>query len=124
MLRQSGNKYGAKKSNYNGYIYDSGLEASYAAELDIRVKAGEIESFERQHSVDLIVNGYHIGTYKLDFLLFHHDGTKEYVEVKGFPTPDWKWKWKIFKAMYADRPKTIITLVGKGYNPRMRKVRD
>ena len=33
------NKYGAKKTEYNGRKYDSKFEASVAADLDIRLKA-------------------------------------------------------------------------------------
>ena len=55
------NKFNATKAEYNGYIYDSKKEASYAMELDWMIKAGEVERFERQHKIDLMVNGVSVG---------------------------------------------------------------
>ena len=40
-----GNKYNSRRSSYNGYNYDSGLEARYAETLDWRIKAKEVISW-------------------------------------------------------------------------------
>lgn len=84
MYRQKwGSKYGAKKTEYNGIQYHSKKEAGYAAELELRLKSGDIKSWERQIKIPFDINGHHITTYYCDFLIHHNDGTKEYVEIKG-----------------------------------------
>jgi hypothetical protein len=50
-------KYGAKSATYNGHTYHSMREANYAADLDLRVRAGELKEWRRQVPIDLIVNG-------------------------------------------------------------------
>lgn len=112
MYRQRyGNKYGAKSHIYNGLSYHSKKEAGYAAELDIRKKAGDISDWERQIKISLDVNGHHIANYYVDFLILHNDQTREYVEVKGFETPEWKLKWSLFEALFSSEPLTILTVV-------------
>ena len=105
------NKYGAISTEYNGMIYHSKFEASYARELDLRLKTKEIEKWERQKKISLDVNGYHICNYYIDFIVYHHDKTIEYVEVKGFETWLWRIKWKLFEALYSDKPNIILTVV-------------
>jgi len=104
----------AKKNNYNGYIYDSKFEASYAQELDLRIKAKDIKSYDRQKTLDLIVNNYLVCTYRIDFIVYHFDGTIEYCEVKGWPTPVWRLKWKLFESLYADLPNVKLTIIQQG----------
>lgn len=101
----------AKKNNYNGYIYDSKFEASYAKELDLRVKAKDIKNYDRQVTLELIVNGYIVCRYRIDFIVYHNDGIIEYVECKGWPTEVWKIKWKLFEALYSDKPKAKLTII-------------
>lgn len=93
------NKYNASKSFYNGYWYQSKLEAGYAQELDLRVKAKDIKSWERQVRVSLDVNGYHITNYIVDFKVLHNDDTIEWVECKGMETAEWVLKRKLFEAL-------------------------
>lgn len=99
-------KYGtAKKTEYNGIMYASKFEAKCAAELDFRLAAGEIKSWEDQVAIKLVVNGYEIGTYNLDFRAHRTDGITELIEAKGKAgdTPLWRLKWKILQAMMAER---------------------
>lgn len=95
-----GSKYGAHSTEYNGVVYHSKKEAQYALELDLRIKAGEVERWERQVRISLDVNGYHICDYYLDFKVWLTDGSVEMVEVKGFETQVWRLKWKLFEALY------------------------
>ena len=106
----------AKKQEYNGFKYDSGFEANYAAELDLRIKAKEIKGFDRQVNLDLIVNNY---------IVYHNDGITEYVECKDYPTGIWKNKWKLFEALYYDKPDIKLSIVqqGKYKPPKPRKVK-
>lgn len=104
-------KYRATAQVYNDIRYDSKLEANYAAELDWRIKAGDIKSWERQVKIPLDVNGLHITNYYIDFIVEHNDGLKEYVEVKGFETPVWQLKWRLFEALYSALPNVSLTVV-------------
>lgn len=103
-----GNKYGSVKQSYNGYNYDSGLEAKYAAELDWLIKAKEVEKWKRQFKIEIDVNGVHICNYYIDFKVYFTDGRIEYHEVKGFETDVWKMKWKLSKALYPDNNFVLI----------------
>ena len=105
------NKYGRVESEYGGITYHSKKEAAYAAELDLRVKAKDIKSWERQVKISLDFNGYHICNYYVDFKITHNDGSVEYVEVKGFQTSEWRLKWKMFEAKYGDLPDVKLTVV-------------
>ena len=113
----------AQKTEFKGSIYDSKFEAAYAKELDLRVKAHDIVSWERQVTIDLIVNGYIVCTYRIDFIVHHNDGTTEYVECKGYATDIWRLKWKLFESLYSDLPDTRLTIVqqGKFRPPKARK---
>lgn len=113
MFRERfGNKYGAKSCIYEGIAYHSKKEAGYAAELDLRKKAGDITGWERQIKVSLAVNGYHITNYYVDFCLFHKDDSREFVEVKGFETAEWQLKWRLFEALHQQiYPGSRITVV-------------
>lgn len=118
--------YEAKYNNYystakaNGY--DSKFEAGKAQELELLKKAGEIKDFVSQKVLELVVNGYVVCTYKIDFIVYHNDGITEYVECKGYATPVWKLKWKLFEALY-DVPgnKLTVEYQGKGWKPQRRR---
>ena len=97
-----GNKYHSKTCEYGGNIYHSMFEASYAKELDLRVKAKDIKSWDRQVPLHLYVNGHKICTYTIDFVVHENDGSRTYVECKGFETRDWALKWKLAEALLGD----------------------
>jgi len=113
----------ARKQEYNGFRYDSGFEAAYAMELDQRLKNKEIKSYERQVNLDLVVNNFIVCQYRIDFIIYHLDGTLEYVETKGYPTDIWKLKWKLFEALYSIDPNNILTveMQGKYKPPKIRR---
>jgi hypothetical protein len=113
----------AKKCEYNGKKYDSKFEANYAQNLETLKKAGKIDSFDTHHRIELIVNGYRVGDYYIDFVVYWKDGTIEYVETKGFPSDAWKFKWKVFTALYQDKPNTKIALVWQGKPAKIRKIK-
>lgn len=98
--QKSGNKYHAKSTMFEGQVYHSKLEAAYASELQLRVKAKDIKSWDRQVKLDLRVNGVHICHYYMDFVITHNDDSKEYVECKGLEMEVWKMKWKILEATF------------------------
>ena len=113
----------AKTTEYNGYYYDSKFEASIAMELDMQLKAGEILKVERQINIPLEVNGYLVCNYRIDFIAYR-DGETEYIEAKGYPTPVWKHKWRLFEALYT-KPGNKLTVImqGKYKPPRLRKIK-
>jgi len=110
IRRQS--KYRSKSTEYNGVVYHSKKEAAYARDLDLRMKAGEIKKWERQVRVPLKVYGVHICNYYIDFVVYYPSGEVEYVEVKGFETPLWRLKWKLFEVIYSkEHPEIKLTII-------------
>lgn len=126
-LQKTFNKYGAKSQTYNGISYHSKFEAAYAAALDLAVKAGEIKKWDRQVKLDLKVNGQHITNYYIDFIVYHLDGSREFVEVKGMELDLWKLKWRILEAtfdQFKQNPDDSLTVVKQASwgPPRRRKL--
>lgn len=113
----------AKKCTYGNSLYDSKFEAKYGMELDMRKKAGEITKWERQVKIPLVVNGYHIANYFIDFVVYYPDGVVEYVECKGLASEAWKLKWKIFEALYSDKPDVKLTVIKQKNNFNLRKIK-
>lgn len=99
-MKTSTNKYGARKSEYRGVVYDSAKEARYAAELDLRVLGKDIVCWERQIPIRIDINGMHVCDVVVDFLITHNDSSKEFVEVKGYSTAIFKLKLKLLRATY------------------------
>lgn len=121
IQKQSWNK--AKKRIVNGRVYDSGFEAGYAHELDLRQKAGEIVKWEAQVTIPLIVNGYKIADYRIDFVVYYPDEIVEYVETKGYATPLWRFKWKVFEALYSKKKNVRLLVVKQRNNFILRKIK-
>lgn len=91
-------KFNNVSQTYNGITYHSKAEAKMAQDLDWRIKAKEIKGWKRQVKVSLDVNGFHIANYYVDFVIEHHDGRLEYLEVKGFATEVYRLKRLLFEA--------------------------
>ena len=109
---QNRNKYKAVKQNFNGRTYHSKKEADYAAELEWRLKAGEISEYIPQHPLRLYVNEKKICNYFIDFKVVYPDGSIELVEVKGFETDVWRLKWKLTEALLDElEPNATLVLV-------------
>lgn len=92
-------KYGNNSQVYNGRRYDSKREATYAMDLDWRIKAGEIKEVIPQFKIDLRVNGRHITNYYVDFKVIMADGSVQFHEVKGMVLPLWQMKWTLLEAL-------------------------
>lgn len=105
-------KFGNIRTEYRGVLYDSKLEADYAASLDLRKRAtsrlDRIKSWKRQVPVKLEVNGRLICTYLCDFVIEHDDTRLEYIECKGRETPEWRIKKKLFIALFPEKRLTIV----------------
>ena len=103
--------------------YDSKFEAQYAMLLEQAIKDKQIEGFESHVRIPLVVNGYTVCDYYVDFAVFHKGGLTEYIECKGYPTDVFKLKWKLFCALFEDDENIKITLEmqGKQKPPKLRK---
>ena len=121
MYTQRNRYYSTKK--YNGY--DSKFEGGKAQELELLKKAKQIKDYQTQVKIPLEVNGYHICNYYIDFVIEHLDGMTEFLECKGFSTDVWKLKWKLFEAIYSDKPNVKLTVEyqGKSWRPQKRRVK-
>lgn len=97
--KKPGNKYQAKGRNYAGMWFDSTFELNVYQDLEWRLKAGEIKEIKRQVKIVLTVNGVHITNYFIDFIVTYNDGSREYIEAKGFETKDWQIKWRLLHAL-------------------------
>ena len=76
------NKYNARKTEYNGRVYDSAHEAEVAQQMDFRLRAGEIRGVIPQ--VEFILPG---GVkYRADFVVLRNDGKYDVVDAKSEAT--------------------------------------
>ena len=96
------NKYGAKKTQFMGYTFDSRWEAERWGQLTAMERAGAIRDLDRQIKYDIIVNDQKICMYIADFRYtqVEEDGseTKIVEDAKGVETADFKLKKKLMKA--------------------------
>ena len=123
MYKQTRGYYNTKKQGK----YDSNFEAGYGAGLELRVKAKDIQSFETHQKIELNVGNFHICNYYIDFVVYHNDGTIEYVETKGYPTTVWRLKWKLFEALFSEKEGVKLTVVYQATNrykvPKARRIK-
>lgn len=127
---KKGNKHNAKKTEYDGKVYHSGMEADYAAQLDLMKRAKQIRGWERQVKISFGVcpncaritytdkcfhcpheKPFHLTNYYIDFVVDHFDNTEEFVEVKGQETADWRIKWKLLEAVYGKDEDYKLTII-------------
>ena len=104
-------KFGAVRTETGGVSYASKHEAKVAQDLQFTLQANQIKEFARQIPITLEAYGVKICTYLIDFKVIHNNGTVEYIEAKGYETPEWKLKWKMFVAkMAVEQPDAILTI--------------
>lgn len=94
------NKYKNIHTLYNGRLYHSKKEAQRAWELDMLLKASQIESWHAQPKFDFVLNGTKICSYFGDFKVDYRGGHSEIEDVKGVRTDVYKIKKKLMKAFY------------------------
>lgn len=125
MWNQRNKYFNTKKIKTSGGLYDSKFEAAKAQEIELMIKAKKIQGYDPHLRIPLIVNGYTVCDYYIDFAVYHLDGTVEYIETKGYATDTWKLKWRLFCALYKDYPNVKITLEmqGKQKPPKLRKIK-
>lgn len=115
------NKYGAKRTEFNGRIFDSKFEASVAQDLETRKLAGDIKNYDTQFRVDCWAysedgqKAFQV-RHKVDFRIHHNDGSFELYEAKGVETSDYKWRRKCLELLWLPLNKDhTYTVVKQGY---------
>ncbi len=104
------NKYGAKRTEFGGRVYDSKHEAGIAQEIELLRKSGEVVKVEPQKTYPLLgLNKNRICTHRPDFTLTFKDGHIEIWEAKGFSTPMFTLKLKLFTDNYPELLYYVIT---------------
>ena len=105
-VAQRGSKYGNKKAEVNGIVFDSKKEARRWLELDMLAKAGEIQNLQRQVPFLLIpsqsVDGKVVEravSYVADFV-YKQDGKTVVEDTKGHKTKDYILKRKMLLFFY------------------------
>jgi predicted nuclease of restriction endonuclease-like RecB superfamily len=103
-------KYKAKKTTIDNIKFDSKAEANYYLYLKQKENLGIIEILETQPKVYLTDARI---LYKPDFLyLIRGVGKKVYVDVKGFSTPVFQIKKRLWK-FYGPENLEIVKIKGK-----------
>lgn len=126
------NKYGAKKTAYNGRWYHSKFEASVAMDLDMQLKAGLIKDWEPQYKIECIPFNCHGDpvpackvSHKVDFRVHNLDGSFTLLEAKGLETADYKmrrkWLENFWLPAHPDHDYEVVKQAGR-YFKRTRRV--
>lgn len=109
--KERNKKYGAKKIEINGIVFDSIMEGRFYLYLLQRMADGEVENFDRQITFELQpkfrskFDGKLIRAinYIADFVVTMTDGTEYVIDVKGEETDTFKIKRKLFEYKYPDK---------------------
>lgn len=101
---------------YNDRRYASTGEAAYAQQLDLEKAAGFVLEWTPQPRFELLVNGDLVCRYTADFDVLRTAGRREIVEVKGYATPIFKLRMRLFRATWLkENPdvRFVVVWVGK-----------
>ncbi len=107
-------KYGSKKTEVDGIVFDSKKEANRYSELKLLERAGEIKNLEMQKEYILIPTQYYMDgkkkkvaerecKYKADFVYTDKDGVTVVEDTKGFRTKDYLLKRKLMLYVHGIR---------------------
>lgn len=104
MTTMTYSKYGNKRTEYKGVLYDSKREADHARLLDTLRSAvnpkDRVVEWRRQIPFAASINGKKCFTYIADFFVRYADGREEVIDVKGMRTDVYKLKKKVIEALY------------------------
>lgn len=96
--RPGKNKYGAKRTEVDGFVFHSKKEAQRYGQLKMLEQAGQISNLKLQVPYPLKVNGALITTYIADFV-YDEDGREVVEDVKGKRTQEYVIKKKLMQAV-------------------------
>lgn len=97
-------KYNAIKTVVDGVTFDSKAEAKRYCTLRLMWQAGELRWFSRQPSFLLPGNI----RYRPDFIVSDKNGKIWVEDVKGFETPEFKLKKKLWDETFQGLPLKIV----------------
>ena len=100
-------KYGAKRTEVNGIVFDSAKEAKRYKELLILLKAGEIGLLELQVPFELNEGGTHSLKYIADFVYMTKEGFKIVEDAKGYRTREYLKKKKLMLKIHKIKIKEV-----------------
>jgi predicted nuclease of restriction endonuclease-like RecB superfamily len=115
-FRRFASKFGSKRVEVSGMSFASKLEAAVFQVLKLMEKAGEVKDIKAQDTVYLSKARI---IYKPDFKIETTAGETAWVEAKGFETPEWRIKLRLWKA-YGPGPLWIFR--GSHANPKLDEV--
>lgn len=117
-MSQQKTKYGSKKVEIDGHVFDSQIEAKYYKQLKWLQEHNQILFFRLQPRYLLQEafqkNGktFRKIEYIADFEVHHLDGSIEVIDVKGYETEAFKIKRKLFEKKYPHKL-SLVTYVKK-----------
>ena len=92
-------KYGNRRTRVGIRVFASRAEARRYLELDALQKAGAIKDLKCQVSFPIVVAGELVCRYVSDFTYLDGTGKMVVEDVKGMPTPIYKLKKKLMRAV-------------------------
>lgn len=113
LRRRGAPKYGSARVRIEGRNFASKLEAAVYEILLLEQRAGLIEEIKCQTQVRL--SDAEI-IYKPDFEVTRPDGSKYWVEAKGYETPEWRIKRRLWIAY---GPGELIIYRGNYRSPKI-----
>ena len=109
-------KFGAKRVETDGYSFASKLEAAVYQMLKFRLAAGEFSEIRCQVQVSLSAAQI---IYRPDFECITKYGSSFYCEAKGYETPEWRIKRRLWIAY---GPGKLEVWAGSHTSPRLKEV--
>lgn len=102
--RKARNKFGAKRTERDGFFFASKAEAARYDELKLLKRASSISALMLQPRYPLVVGGIKIATYVADFAYMDKARQVHVEDVKSSPTrtPVYRLKKKLFEALYPE----------------------
>lgn len=95
-----GNKFGAKKAEADGYVFDSTLERDRYLQLKMLSDAGVIRDLELQPKFMCVVNGKRVTTYTADFRYYDITHGVVIEDTKGRRTETYVVRKKLAEALF------------------------
>jgi hypothetical protein len=124
------NKYGAIKTEVNGIVFDSKIEAKHYVQLQEQKESGAIKDLELQPKF-LLQPGFKKNGktfraihYIADFKVINHDGSIEIIDVKGMETDTFKIKRKMFEDKFPELSLSIVKEGAVSSGSTKRKARE
>lgn len=93
-------KYRNVRETVDGINFHSKREAKRYLELKLLNSSKEIMNLSLQPNFKFIINGVKVCTYRADFMYFTKENKCIVEDVKGYKTPLFVIKAKLFKALY------------------------